>query len=157
MIVLASCGQSRSVPADEMSAEQLANAIEQVAVAKPKKPPPPAPPPGMSPLLSGDADDAFRREAVCSFGGASGILVLASPQRAVARIGGQRILLSSASPVPPDGAYLTSGDTRISIGLASGTEDLSLIARGKAEARLLRRGLPDQSVPGSWTCRMGRL
>jgi hypothetical protein len=110
----------------------------------------------MSPLIAGDADDAFRREAVCSFGGPSGVLVLAGPQQAVARVSGQRVLLRSASPTAPDGAYFASGDLRISIGLAAGAKDLSQIARGKAEARLLRRALPDQNVPGSWTCKLER-
>ncbi len=67
--LLTACSNQQSVPADEMSADELARAIEKAGSPKEaaKAAQPLDPDRILEPLQSGDVDPAFAEAALCSF------------------------------------------------------------------------------------------
>lgn len=159
LCVAAACSDGGSVPADTMSAEELARAIEKVGTVptaeKAAQPPDPGLP--LEPLRNGDVDPAFLDAAVCSFSSGPGVMMLATRDRLVARLGQRPIAFQAAGPVAPDGGYFAADEVRISIGLSAEAARLPQIGAGGAEAQI---SMPKQrrfSVRGSWACKLQRV
>jgi hypothetical protein len=146
--------QSQSVPAERMSEEELAQAVEQAAGVKEKEAVERQA--QLLPLQKGDADSPFKASAVCSFSNAAGVLILATPQQALVRLESGALVLPAAGPVIPDGAFFRADAVSLSVGLGATTSELPRIAAGGAEARITARDQRDASVRGSWNCRLAR-
>ena len=155
---IAACSDRPEVPADEMNADELARAIEKVASVKETKA---AAQPQkraftLEPLRSGDVDPGFANAAICSFTSAAGVMMMATRDRLVARVGERPVTFKASGPVAPDGAYFVGADARISIGLGEGARRLPQISAGGAEARISLPQQPRFSTRGTWACKPKR-
>ena len=146
--------ESQSVPAERMNDEELAKAIEQAAGLKEDRAA--IKQAQLLPLQEGDADAPFKASAACSFSNAAGVLILATPQQALARLDGGAVVLPAAGPVAPDGAFFRANAMSVSVGLGMTTGELPRIAAGGAEARITAQDRRDSSVRGSWNCKLPR-
>ena len=146
--------QSQSPPADQMNGEELTRAIEQAAGLKQDQAA--IKPAQLLPLQENDADRRFKESAVCSFSNAAGVLILATPQQALARLDSGAVVLPAAGPVIPDGAFFRADALSLSVGLGARISELPRIAAGGAEARITARNRRETSVRGSWNCKLAR-
>lgn len=157
---LAACGQEEP----GLNNQQFAEAIENVAEARPEPDPKPeAPGPSLVAIASEDIAGALAPGAGCDFSSSGGLLFASIGTDALARVNGIATRLRASAPIGPSGGFFEGERFAISIGRLDDLADNRLTpgAATSWPARLVlsdrRRDTSDElRLEGTWRCGVSR-
>ena len=136
LLLLAACGDDDVIGEDR---GVTANQIARLSTPE-EETPDPRRPVRLEPLGLADLDAAGMPDPACDFSRDGRLLLAASSNDAIARIGGRLLHLTHSSPMEPSGGFFEDRQISISVGRAGESARLAVTNR-RADARLEAVGL----------------
>jgi hypothetical protein len=138
-------GDDRNVSTDQ---------IERLATPKKEEKADPQAGARLQPLTLADLDAAGMPDPACDFSRAGVVLVAATSDDAIARIGGRLLHLNHSSPIEPTGGFFEDRQVSVSIGRIAEAQPVG--EGGGWPARIIvtnRRAAAQTELGGLWRCR----